>query len=85
LPNEPCDVKSTRVRPRLFTFDVFGTIVDWRAGLREALGSRPLSQADFDRLIGLTRVFVRRPHCRPGEADHAVADLAALADLAEKA
>jgi 2-haloacid dehalogenase len=207
------------VRPRLFTFDVFGTIVDWRAGIREALGPRPLSDADFDRLIdvqgeleqgpfrryadlvaesivrvlsvpraeavrigagagnwplfldssaalrrlariapcaattnsdrahgedvqralghrldgwicaedvraykpdrrvwqvaaermqvpygpawwhvsayadydlrtaaqlGLTRVFVQRPHCRPGEADHAVPDLAALADLAER-
>jgi 2-haloacid dehalogenase len=208
------------VRPRLFTFDVFGTMVDWRSGLREALGSRPLSDADFDRLIdlqgqleqgpfrryadlvteslvgvlgvsgeeaarigagagqwplfadsaaalrrlariapcaattnsdrahgedvrrnvregvfsgwicaedvraykpdrrvwelaaermrvpygpewwhvsayadydlrtaaelGLTRVFVRRPHCRPGEADHVVPDLAALADLAGK-
>ena len=208
------------MRPRLFTFDVFGTIVDWRAGVRKALGSRPLSDADFDRVIdvqgeleqgpfrpyseivadslvrvfslpraeadrigaeagswplypdsaealrrlariapcaattnsdrrhgenvqralghrldgwicaedvraykpdrrvwdvakermtvpygrewwhvsayadydlrtatelGLTRVLVRRPHCRPGEADHVVPDLAALADLAAKA
>jgi 2-haloalkanoic acid dehalogenase type II len=220
LPKEPGNVKPARVRPRLFTFDVFGTIVDWRAGLRKALGSRPLSDADFDRLIdvqgnleqgpfrryaeivaeslvrvlslsgaeagrigaeagtwplfpdsvqalrrlariapcaattnsdrahgedvqralghrldgwicaedvraykpdrrvwevarermkatygrdwwhvsayadydlrtaqdlGLTRIFVQRPHARPGEADHAVPDLAALADLAEKA
>ena len=39
------------VPPRLFTFDVFGTIVDWRSGLRKALGSWPLSDAEFDRLI----------------------------------
>src|SRR5256885_3841046 len=51
LPKEPRNVKPPLVRPRLFTFDVFGTIVDWRAGLRKALGSRALSEADFDRLI----------------------------------
>ena len=207
------------MRPRLFTFDVFGTIVDWRSGLRKALAGRLVSDGDFDRLIdaqgsleqggfrrytdivaeslvqvlgvppeeadgiaagtgtwplypdskaalqrlrriapcaattnsdrahgedvqrslgyrldgwicaedvraykpdrrvwemaaermqtsygagwwhvsayadydlrtagelGLTRVFVERPHCRPGEADHAVPDLSALADLAGK-
>jgi 2-haloacid dehalogenase len=41
--------------------------------------------ADYDlettRRLGLTSVFVRRPHCRPGPADQVVPDLAALADL----
>jgi len=43
--------------------------------------------ADYDlrtaRELGLTSVFVRRPHSRPGPADITVADLAALADLVE--
>jgi 2-haloalkanoic acid dehalogenase type II len=37
--------------PRLFTFDVFGTVLDWRRGLRSAVDPRPLSDGDFDRLI----------------------------------
>jgi len=43
--------------------------------------------ADYDlrtaRELGLTCVFVRRPHSRPGEADLTVPDLAALADRLE--
>jgi 2-haloacid dehalogenase len=43
--------------------------------------------ADYDlrvaRELGLTCVFVRRPHSRPGPADITVSDLAALADLVE--
>src|SRR5258708_13193841 len=34
----------------LLTFDLFGTVLDWRRGLREALGT-PLSDADFDRIV----------------------------------
>jgi 2-haloacid dehalogenase len=34
----------------IFTFDVFGTVVDWRRGLREALGGR-LTDAEFERVI----------------------------------
>jgi 2-haloalkanoic acid dehalogenase type II len=45
--------------------------------------------ADYDlataRRLGLTSVYVARPHARPGPAEHAVADLAELADLVEKA
>ena len=39
--------------PRLLTFDVFGTIVDWRRGLSEALAARgvALDDAVFDRVI----------------------------------
>jgi len=43
--------------------------------------------ADYDlrtaRELGLTSVFVQRPHSRPGPADVTVPDLAALADLIE--
>jgi 2-haloalkanoic acid dehalogenase type II len=43
--------------------------------------------ADYDlktaRDLGLTCVFVRRPHCRPGDADLSVANLAELADCLE--
>lgn len=43
--------------------------------------------ADYDlrtaRELGLTCVFVQRPHATPGEADLTVPDLAALADLVE--
>lgn len=44
--------------------------------------------ADYDleiaRRLGLTTVYVERPHRRPGPADVVVPDLAALADLVER-
>lgn len=44
--------------------------------------------ADYDlavaRRLGLTTVYVERPHRRPGEADLTVPDLASLADLVER-
>jgi len=36
--------------PRLLTFDLFGTVVDWRAGLAAAVGL-PLDKAAFERVI----------------------------------
>jgi len=43
--------------------------------------------ADYDlgaaRRLGLTTVYVERPHARPGAADHAVRDLGQLADRLE--
>jgi phosphoglycolate phosphatase-like HAD superfamily hydrolase len=33
--------------------------------------------------LGLTTVFVRRPHARPGKADHVVADPGELAGLVQ--
>jgi 2-haloalkanoic acid dehalogenase type II len=41
------------MRPALLTFDVFGTVVDWRAGLRADLAGlgRPLSDEDFERVL----------------------------------
>lgn len=39
--------------PTLLTFDVFGTVLDWRRGLSEALAARgvTLASADFDRVV----------------------------------
>jgi 2-haloacid dehalogenase len=39
--------------PRLFTFDIFGTVLDWRAGLERdcAAAGRPLAPGEFDRII----------------------------------
>jgi putative hydrolase of the HAD superfamily len=41
------------VRPALFTFDIFGTVLDWRRGLLEAVrsGGGELADGDFDRII----------------------------------
>lgn len=41
------------VPPTLFTFDIFGTVVDWRAGLRRDLAPYgfELSDDDFDAVI----------------------------------
>ena len=41
------------MRPRLITFDVFGTVVDWRRGLTNDLAGRgiALAAADFDRIV----------------------------------
>jgi 2-haloacid dehalogenase len=42
-------------RPSLFTFDVFGTVVDWRRGLEEVARAAGVAVAagDFDRVIDL--------------------------------
>jgi 2-haloacid dehalogenase len=41
------------MRPALLTFDIFGTVVDWRRGLRADLerAGRQLSDADFERIV----------------------------------
>ena len=41
------------MRPTLFTYDIFGTVLDWRRGLTEAVAARgmTLSLADFERVI----------------------------------
>lgn len=40
-------------RPALLTFDIFGTVVDWRRGLRGALARRGIALPDeaFDRVV----------------------------------
>jgi 2-haloalkanoic acid dehalogenase type II len=37
-------------KPRLFTFDIFGTVLDWRTGLDQSLG-RALTSAEFDAVV----------------------------------
>ena len=41
------------IRPALLSFDVFGTILDWRSGLRASLSlrGRTLSDEAFDRIV----------------------------------
>jgi 2-haloacid dehalogenase len=46
------------------TFDVFGTILDWRAGLASdcAAAGRPLSNGDFDRIVDRQAELERGPY-----------------------
>ena len=41
------------MKPKLLTFDIFGTVVDWRRGLSEALAraGRPLEAGEFDAIV----------------------------------
>lgn len=76
------------MKPILFTFDVFGTVVDWRRGLEQELASlgRTLSPAEFERVMDAQgRDDVTRPHQRPGPARGTVANLIELAELARSA
>jgi 2-haloalkanoic acid dehalogenase type II len=40
-------------RPRIVTFDVLGTLLDWRDGMASAVraAGRPMSPGDFDRVV----------------------------------
>ncbi len=51
------------VRPKLLSFDVFGTLVDWRTGLLDALKQYGVSvgEQDFDRIIGYQAELERGP------------------------
>ncbi|MBI2899512.1 MAG: hypothetical protein HYY17_04965 [Planctomycetes bacterium] len=46
-------------RPALVTLDIFGTAVDWRRGLNEALG-REIDAATFDRIVDFQGAEERR-------------------------
>lgn len=39
--------------PELITFDIFGTVLDWRAGLESACraAGRPIGGGEFDRIV----------------------------------
>lgn len=41
------------MKPALFTFDIFGTVIDWRCGLEQELAcaGRTLSPGDFERVM----------------------------------
>jgi 2-haloalkanoic acid dehalogenase type II len=45
--------REATMKPGLFTFDIFGTVVDWQRGLEESLRAigRPLEPGEFDRVI----------------------------------
>ncbi len=51
------------MRPRLLTFDIFGTVVDWRRGLRASLRRHgaELQTSDFDRVIDLQAALESEP------------------------
>jgi 2-haloacid dehalogenase len=42
-------------KPLLITFDIFGTVLDWRSGLEAdcAAAGRPLAPGEFDRIVDL--------------------------------
>jgi putative hydrolase of the HAD superfamily len=52
--------------PTLLTFDIFGTVLDWREGLRASLAAsgRTLSDADFERIIDAQGVDEQRRYRR---------------------
>lgn len=51
-------------KPRLFTFDIFGTVIDWLTGLRRALREhgRRLKDGDLDRVIDLQGAYESGPY-----------------------
>ncbi len=51
------------VRPRLLTFDIFGTVLDWRTGLEQACrtAGRPLEPDEFDRVVDAQGMLERGP------------------------
>jgi len=53
-------------RPELLTFDVFGTIVDWRTGMEEACATRGrrLMPGELDRVIDLQGDLEQREYDR---------------------
>jgi 2-haloalkanoic acid dehalogenase type II len=54
------------IPPRLLTFDVFGTILDWRRGLSEATAAagRPLAPGEFDRVVDHQAALEQEPPFR---------------------
>jgi len=51
-------------RCQLLTFDIFGTVIDWRAGLERdcAAAGRPLAPGDFDRVVDRQAELERGPY-----------------------
>ena len=50
-------------RPALLTFDIFGTVLDWRSGIETACrdAGRPLETGEFDRLIDAQSALEQGP------------------------
>jgi 2-haloalkanoic acid dehalogenase type II len=55
--------------PRLVTFDIFGTVVDWRAGLERdcAAAGRPLDPGEFDGIVDRQGELERGPYASYAE------------------
>jgi 2-haloacid dehalogenase len=71
------------MRPRLFTFDVFGTVLDWRSGLERdvAAAARPLGPGEFDRIIDRQAELEAGPHLPYAEiARRSLVDVLGLDD-----
>ena len=62
-PESSEQVKGTMKLPSLITFDVFGTIIDWRTGLQADLAKAgcPCSDELFDRIIAAQAGFESGP------------------------
>jgi 2-haloalkanoic acid dehalogenase type II len=59
--------------PLLFTFDIFGTVVDWRAGVERdcAAAGRPLAAGDFDRIVDVQARIEAGPYAPYAEITRA--------------
>lgn len=53
------------IRPAVFTFDIFGTVIDWRSGMRQSVAPRALSDDEFERVIDHQGVAEKRTPGRP--------------------
>jgi 2-haloalkanoic acid dehalogenase type II len=51
-------------RPSLITFDIFGTVLDWRSGLEAAChqAGRTLGQGEFDRIVDAQAALEHGPY-----------------------
>lgn len=73
------------MRPQLFTFDIFGTVLDWRSGLERdcAAAGRPLAPGEFDRIIDRQAELEASPHHLYSEITRrSLVDVLALDDAA---
>jgi 2-haloacid dehalogenase len=71
------------VEPRWATFDCYGTLVDWRAGIRADL-SRLFGEADADRLLGRYNEIEPRIQERQPDARYRDVMAGVLAQLADE-
>ena len=54
-------------RPRLITFDVFGTILDWQRGMTDDVhaAGRSMGASDFERVVNRQAELERERHFHP--------------------
>ena len=58
--------------PHLLTFDIFGTVLDWRTGLERdcAAAGRPLRRGEFDRIVDRQAYYERGAYASYAEITH---------------